>query len=155
MQITKELNLTAQEITTLTTKELRDIYFQRIEDWLIQPMEILSKQDHTGWALVELFYAVNRALRLLDAPASRGPALLDRALFLDGDFKEAIRVKEDSVEVNPVLLVEAARNEVKSAIGLKPTGISLEDFRNILVGKAKRIEETKDACFSTTNNPSD
>jgi hypothetical protein len=153
MKITKDLDLTAAEIAALTTKELCAIYFQRIEDWLIQPMEILSKQSDTGWAIVELFYAVNRALKLIDVPApSRGPALLDRALFLDGSFDKAIKVKEDSVEINPTLLVEAARQEVQSALNLKPTGISLEDFQNILVGKAKRIEETKGDPNPTNNS---
>jgi hypothetical protein len=154
MKVTATKDLTVAEIENLTTKELRDLYVERIEDWLIKPMDILSQHDHTGWAVLQLFLTLEDLL----GGAVRFPViyervvLLDEALVVDGSFENDIAATFEEggdielVKVNPLKLPALARKCVKSIRDLGDLApIDLDDFKAMLMKKAERADKSDEA----------
>jgi len=157
MKVTSNKDLKIEEIKFLTEEELRELYFQRIIEWVITPMEILSKDSHTGWAILQLFLSIydllGGAMKLPDGLHQGCSVLREDQIILAGDLDRAFEVvtmgEEDEdgcggetfIMVNPSLLIELAHTAVsaiKSLGDLCP--IDMEEFRDSLIRKAEASE---------------
>ena len=150
MYVTATRQMGLAEIENLTLKELRDLYFERVVDWVIGPMKVLARSEHCGFAIVELYFSLQKLLgEAVYIPVSFDtPLLLDDGLVVDGDFPDTLSITWlengdiEFVKINPFKLVESAERAVqaiKSLGDLAP--IDLLNFKEVLCEKARKHGE--------------
>jgi hypothetical protein len=126
--------LTKNEIDALTDSELLFIFKQRVEEWLIEPMRILAKNPHSGFAIVALFKEVVKTLKVtlyVDAVRFAGYNVLNNPwLYISGDYPVAIETTENSVVINPNLIIGYAKELLAN---FNPP--NLDSFRLFLIAK--------------------
>lgn len=139
MYVTKDKNLTTEEIRKLSDDELREIYQARLEDWFIKPMEILDQHEHTGMAIAYLF----KQFLILTPSALYAEFLLksidmlnSEPVFVDGDPEITFTQHFSSLVVNPHKVVEFARGMLKTNVKLLDT----DSFRLVLIKKSKLMK---------------
>lgn len=139
MYVTATKQMTTDEIRAASLTELKTIYRQRLEDWVVKPMEALAQVPDAGWALVQL-------LRLIPYPhlfapefdtVLRGELLSNENVFLSGDIEGVCNIKHFSTRltINPHRLPGWIRANILEAAWLL-TDVQAEDFRHFLVVKS-------------------
>ena len=138
MYVTKDKNLTTDEIRKLSDDELKTIYQERVEDWFIRPMEILDEHEHTGLAVAHLLQQI--AVLVPGAFTEVQPLLADsdilhnEYIFVGGDPTSVFsRFSSRALVVNPHKAVAWARN----ALGGLVDNLDTDAFRFFLISKSK------------------
>ena len=143
MFVTADLNLTLEQIEALNEEELMKIYYQRIEDWIINPMKILNAQPHTGWAMLQVFIMGAELLPFQGMHGDFSHILSHSKLFVTGELEEPdtyFKIDDNkNMFVKPSSLIIALESAI-SICKSKNWKPNLEKFKEILTIKAKVSE---------------
>ena len=142
MYVTKDKNLTTDEIRKLSDEELKEIYRARIEDWFIKPMEILDGHEHTGFAIAHLLQQITvlvpGAFNEVQPLFAETDLLHHEYIGVDGNPENVFTRHHSHVLIfNPHKAVAWARNTLEGLV----TNLDTYAFRFFLVKKSKLIGE--------------
>jgi len=142
---TKELSL--EDIKNLTYQELLDIYYEQVEDWYIKPMEILVKHDNTGWAIIELFRAIESFVPGTLPYYLRTGVQPVPEVVISRDFDKAVDYDTGvvthvlpTVKINPFLLPSYVREYMSNRKkGWSNEKFKATEFKMLLMSRAMRV----------------
>jgi hypothetical protein len=148
MYVTANKQMTTDEIRACSLDQLKTIYRQRIEDWILKPMEALAQLPDAGWAILHLFKMIpgrHMSGEIACELWENKNILESECIFLTGEMDRAFTICyfPKRITINPYLIPGWVRSTILEADWLL-TDVQAEDLRHLLVIKSMLQEANSD-----------
>jgi hypothetical protein len=149
MLVSKDCNLTKDEIEKMSDKEITELFCDRLNTWLLEPAkQLLNSDADSGWVAVA---AAEKILVALDNIGLEDVAdivnliennVIDPYVLLSSEYPNSIESTESSIKVNPYFMFDLCDQILND---LKETPEAVEvigfNFKEFLISKFNIAEE--------------